>query len=621
MSDASTSTREDDHVAPHEQPGSPRASNDKPHPSEFLEFVTVADANPGQRLQPLRITSDESVKEGIPSRIEVTQSNDDLFRGLSRAIPGLRRLSVDARAATKAEHAMTFATGCKLYPKAILWSLLLSMTIVMEGYDLTLINSFFAFPVFRRNYGTPIHPDAPKGSRDFQISAAWQTGLTNAAVSGEILGLLFNGFLTDRFGYHKTMIGTLIWMSLFVFLAFFAVDIKMLLAAQVLCGLPWGIFQTLSTTYAAEVMPVALRAYLTSNVNMAWLIGQVTGVGVIRGLVHNNSVWSYRIPFGLQWAFAVPILVGVAFAPESPWWLVRHEKVDEAKKSLLRLTTKDSDPDFNADETVAMMRHTNEVEKYLNGGGVSYFDCFKGTDLRRTEICCVVWMTQALCGSAMTGYAAYFYEQAGFNTQNSFNLAIGMYAGAIVAGMLSWVGMRHIGRRTLYIGGLIGMFLVLIATGVVGIFPETAGTSWAMGSLIIVLTFVYDFTVGPVCYVLVAEIPSSRLRVKTVVIARIAYNVVGIITNIITPRMLNPSAWDWKGKSCFLYAGTTLVCLVWCWFRLPEPKGLTYMELDILFEKKAKASKFSEFQVNLAQSGYFSISQQGRSDSVWRGYQ
>ncbi|EXJ90558.1 hypothetical protein A1O1_03661 [Capronia coronata CBS 617.96] len=613
MNDASSASRE-----PRGAERS-RPSVDKPHPSEFLEFVNAADPIP-TRLEPLRIHPEVSVaKDPNESRINITRSNDDLFHGLSAAIPGLRRLSVEARAATKAEHAMTFVKACKLYPKAMAWSALLSMTIVMEGYDTTLINSFYAFPIFRRSYGVPLKPEAPPGQKDFQISPAWQTGLTNAAVAGEILGLMLNGFLTDRFGYHKTMVGTLLWMSLFVFLAFFAVNIKMLAAAQVLCGLPWGVFQTLSTTYAAEVMPMALRAYLTSNVNMCWLIGQLCGVGVIRGLIHNNSEWSYRIPFGLQWAFSVPILIGVLFAPESPWWLVRHEKISDAKRSLLRLTTERADPDFNADETVAMMQHTNEVEKYLNGGGVSYLDCLKGNDLRRTEICCMVWCTQALCGNAMTGYAAYFYEQAGFNTANSFNLAVGMYAGAICAGVLAWVGMRKIGRRTLYLGGLSVSLLLLIVTGSVGIPKATAGTSWASGSLLIVLTAVYDFTVGPVCYVLVAEIPSSRLRVKTVVLARVAYNLVSIVTNVVTPRMLNPSAWDWKGKSCFLFAATTLVCLVWCWFRLPDPFGLTYMELDILFEKKAKATKFRQFQVNLASTGYFSLTP-ARSDSMWRGY-
>lgn len=65
-------------------------------------------------------------------------------------------------------------------------------------------------------------------------------------------------------------------------------------------------------------MPVVLRAYLLSNVNMCWLLGQITGVSVIRAFAEYSSQWSYRIPFALQWAFAIPILVGVFFAPESP---------------------------------------------------------------------------------------------------------------------------------------------------------------------------------------------------------------------------------------------------------------------------------------------------------------
>jgi len=48
--------------------------------------------------------------------------------------------------------------------------------------------------------------------------------------------------------------------------------------------------------------------------------------------------------------------------------------------------------------------------------------------------------------------------------------------------------------------------------------------------------------------------------------------------------------------------------------------GLSYLELDILFEKKAKTKKFREFQVNLANSGYFSLSRPERTGSAWRGY-
>ena len=68
-------------------------------------------------------------------------------------------------------------------------------------------------------------------------------------------------------------------------------------------------------------MPVALRAYVTSNVNNCWLIGQLISVGMLRALINEPSEWSYRIPFALQWMWTLPILVGVLFCPESPWWL------------------------------------------------------------------------------------------------------------------------------------------------------------------------------------------------------------------------------------------------------------------------------------------------------------
>jgi SP family general alpha glucoside:H+ symporter-like MFS transporter len=584
--------------------------DEKAHPSEFLEFVTLPSSHTFEIHEPSHHHTEDasrSTSMGIPTH--PSKSADDLFAGLSSTVPGFASLSADATKATKAEHKMTFLQGVRLYPKAIGWSVLLSFTIVMEGYDTTLINSFYAFPIFRKSYGTKI------GYHDWQISPAWQSGLTNGAVAGEIIGLLFNGYLTDRFGYQKTMIGALIWLCMFVFLAFFSFNIEMLLASEIMCGLSWGIFQTLSTTYAAEVMPTALRAYLTSNVNMCWLVGQIISVGIIRALVHNTSEWAYRIPFGLQWAFAVPILIGVVLAPESPWWLVRHERYDDAKKALLRLTS--TGHNFNVDETVSMMRQTNEVEKYLKAG-TSYFDCFRGVDLRRTEIACMVWITQSLCGSPMTGYAAYFYEQAGFNSERAFDLSLGMYGLAIIGGMLSWWWMRWIGRRTLYIWGLAASFVVLIVAGSVGTMTDSVIGSWTLGSLIIFLTFVYDSTIGPICYTLVAEIPSTRLRVKTVVIARITYNLAGLCTNVLMPRMLNPTAWNWKGKTCFFWAGTTLIMLAWAYWRLPEPKGLTYLELDILFQKRAKARKFRELQVNLASTGYFSF-EEARVET-WRGY-
>lgn len=66
--------------------------------------------------------------------------------------------AADAQAATAKEHNMTLWQGLKLYPKAIGWSLLFSTVIIMEGYDVVLMGSFYAYPTFRKKYGN-LQPD------------------------------------------------------------------------------------------------------------------------------------------------------------------------------------------------------------------------------------------------------------------------------------------------------------------------------------------------------------------------------------------------------------------------------------------------------------------------------
>jgi MFS transporter, SP family, general alpha glucoside:H+ symporter len=535
---------------------------------------------------------------GGTNRVEVS-TTDVVYERLSAAVPDLAQLTSDANAATHAEHTMSVREGLRLYPRAVGWSVFLSLAIVMEGYDTILLNQFFALPEFKKHYGKPT------GGGNYEVSAAWQTSLTSGAQVGEILGLFLCGIMAEKYGYRICMLASLVAVACFIFLAFFAVNVRMLEAAEILCGIPWGGFQTLTTTYAAEVMPVALRAYLTTYVNLCWIAGQLLGSGVLRGFSNNSTQWSYRIPFAIQWIWTLPLLIGVYFAPESPWWLVRHGRLEKAKQSLLRLTSK-CHVTFNVDETVAMMRHTHEVEKSMSRGD-SYLDCFKGVQLRRTEIACMAWIIQVFCGSPMFLFSAYFFVQVGLIPYKAFDISIGQYALGFVATVSAWGLIRICGRRTLYLWGQISMFVLLLVIGGLGTQSLTPGISWATASLILAFTFVYDLTVGPVCFSLVPEIPSTRLRIKTVVLARVSYNIAFLIANILMPKMLNPTAWNWKGKTAFFWAGSCLLCIIWTYFRLPEPKGLTYCELDILFEHRAKARRFRRFQVILEASGYFCV--------------
>ncbi|RKK78722.1 hypothetical protein BFJ69_g5474 [Fusarium oxysporum] len=239
-----------------------------------------------------------------------------------------------------------------------------------------------------------------------------------------------------------------------------------------------------------------------------------------------------------------------------------------------------------------MIIYTNEFERQQQEG-TSYLECFQKTNLRRTEIASMTYASQMICGSSLMGYSVYFYQQSGLPMKQALNLSIGQFAIGFVGTVLSWWLMGMFGRRTLYLLGTCMSLILLVTMGAVGIPKQTEATTWAAGSLLLVLTFFYDISIDPITFCIVAEIPSTRLRAKTVVVARCLYNVSGLVCNILTPRMINPTAWGWGAKAGFFWAGITLCCLVWMFFRLPEPNGRTYGELDILFEHEVPARQFA----------------------------
>lgn len=125
--------------------------------------------------------------------------------------------------------------------------------------------------------------------------------------------------------------------------------------------------------------------------------------------------------------------------------------------------------------------------------------------------------------------------------------------------------------------------------------------------MVLLLSATADFSVAPVVYTIVSEIPSTRLRSKSIILARNAYNIINLaFVNIISYRQLNAAAWNWGPKACFFWAGINLLMNIYLYFRLrecpedtyeplendnmltkfdavAETKGRTYAELDILF--------------------------------------
>lgn len=491
----------------------------------------------------------------------------------------------EAKQASDEEHSQTLLQALSENRKAVAWSMLISLSIIMEGYDTSLMSSFYAYPEFIRKYGHDYG-----GSAGWQISAPWQSALSFSSTIGTIFGGLLNGYMTSIIGYRWVMIFSLGILNGFLFIIFFAPSDGVLVAGQLICGLTWGVFAIVGPAYASEVCPTNLRAYLTIYVNLCWAIGQFISAGVLEGLVNRPDQWSYRIPFALQWIWPLPLMIVCFFAPESPWFLVRKDRLDEARRSLRRLAGSKTEDQINGQ--LAMIVHTTKLEASLESGA-SYLDCFQGTDLRRTEICCMAFCGQILSGSTFAYSPSYFFTTAGLSTDHTYQLNLGDTAIAFVGTVCSWWLVTHFGRRTLYVWGQGILTTTLFVIGIINSATSAESAIWAQAGLCIFWLLVYSLTVGPIAYAIVAETSSVRLRSLSVSLARVTYQIVNVVSQVLEPYFMNPTAWNASGKTGFFWGGTALLTFIWAYFRLPEGKDRTYEELDIIFARKVSARKFS----------------------------
>lgn len=118
---------------------------------------------------------------------------------------------------------------------------------------------------------------------------------------------------------------------------------------------------------------------------MCWGAGILLSSGVVRAVASLEGDIGWRLPFAIQWVWPIPLLIGAYLAPESPWNAVRRGKMDMARHSLMRLRQETPNKERDVAATLAYIRYTTELEK-AETDGASIWDCFKGANLRRTEI-------------------------------------------------------------------------------------------------------------------------------------------------------------------------------------------------------------------------------------------
>jgi SP family general alpha glucoside:H+ symporter-like MFS transporter len=182
-------------------------------------------------------------------------------------------------------------------------------------------------------------------------------------------------------------------------------------------------------------------------------------------------------------------------------------RMEDAEASLNRLKSKKA-AHVDVKDTLATIIYTDNLEKQLSIG-TSYFDCFKGVELRRTEIACLCFAGQILCGICFAYNSSYFFSQVGLGTSATYSLALGGTALAFVGCLVNWFAlMPYFGRRTIYIWGMAGMCAVLMLIGILNVWTDKQSIAMTQAVLTLVWTFMFQLSAGQLGWALPAEMVS-----------------------------------------------------------------------------------------------------------------
>ncbi|KAK7006462.1 MFS transporter [Favolaschia claudopus] len=490
----------------------------------------------------------------------------------------------DAIEAENAEHAMTPWEAMKAYPMACFWAFVMSFTIIMESYDVFLMGNFLALPAFANRFGVLDH-----ATGDYVVVTKWQSALQMGGQLGALIGVFLAGPITSRVGYRWATLFGLALMNATIFVSYFADSLGVFFVGQLLEGIPWGIFIANAPAYCSEIVPLQLRAPATQVLQMFWAIGSII-VGAVT-FVYNERLDrnAYRIPIALQWMFPTPLMILMFLAPESPWWLVRRGRHDEAARSIERLGRKSR---LNSGEVVAMMRRVVELEK--NVISPNYVELFRGTDLRRTLIVCGIYAAQNLAGNLIANQAVYFFKQAGMPQNTAFALGLITSALQMIFVMLSWILTANFGRRPIYLWGTAFNVVMLISLGIAGSVGTSTAASNAQASFGLIASVTFTLAAAPISWCIIAETSAIRLRPLTTGIGRATYYIIEIPCIFLASYMLNPTGGNLGGRCGYVWGATGFVTLVLAYFYVPEMKGRSYREIDIMFKRKIPARHFEK---------------------------
>lgn len=460
-------------------------------------------------------------------------------------------------------------------------------------YYVTFLSVVAALGGFLFGYDTAvISGTVSQVSTQFSLTSLQSGWYVGCALVGSIIGVLFAGALSDRFGRKRTMILSAILFTLSAVGCAISSSLDQLVLYRIVGGVGIGIVSIVCPLYISEVSPASHRGRMVSLYQLA-----VT-VGFLGAYLMNYSLLNFSVGFssnnalfqkifgtevwrGMLGAETVPALMFfliIFLIPESPRWLLVKNLESKAISIFSKI--------YN--DTSVIAHQINETKSMLQSERKSDWKILLTPGIFRAVIIgvAIAMLGQFMGVNAVLYYGPSIFETSGLSSGDSlfYQSLIGMVN--MGTSVLALLIIDKIGRKKLVYVGVSGMVISLLLIG----FYFMMGKSLGLSSIFLLVCFLlYIFftagSISAVIFVFLSEMYPTQIRGTAMSIAGLSLWIGTYLIGQLTPWMLDTLT---PAGTFFLFAFMCLPYMLIVWRLMPETAGKSLEDIERYWLKSKK---------------------------------
>ncbi|GAB3466913.1 sugar porter family MFS transporter [Kineococcus endophyticus] len=403
---------------------------------------------------------------------------------------------------------------------------------------------------------------------DFDIGNGWEQVIAASILAGAVVGALTCSRLSERRGRRGTLLVVAVVFVVGTLGAAFAPNPELLSLARVVLGFAVGGATQTAPTYVAELSPTAYRGRLVLCFQIA------IGVGIlVATIVGASEAVDWRVSIGAAAVPAAVMLVLMLRLPESPRWLLKADREDDARTSLERVRPGGADVDAELAEIGGLV---HEESRSSTRGWRGWRE---GWVRPAVVVGCGLAVFTQLSGIEMiVYYSPTILTDNGFPDSTALRVSVALGATYLLAQLVGLAIIDRVGRRRLTLITLPGAALAMVVLGTFFVTGHSgkAQVPWIIATLVVFMAF----TAGGIQ--LMGWLTGSEIYPLAVRSAGAAAQSAALWgTNLlITLTLLSVIDTIGTGQTFWLYAAFNIAAFVFLFKRMPELTGHSLEDIE-----------------------------------------